>query len=260
MENKIKMIITDLDKSLLTNDRQITEYTKSVFQECIEKGILVVFATARPLRTTKPYFESIKPNAVICHCGAAVYINDKQVFQSGIEHRVAKDIVNKIIEDYPNANLAIETNDEIYSNFDLTKYYPHIIYKNMDLKKLPQVNFEKILVFLAFLESFENAEDIKKYLPDDLYLVTSDGLLGMIMNKNATKWNGIKKLLDYYEIKKENVAAFGDDFSDLEMITNCGIGVAMENGISEVKNAANYICGKNEEDGIAKWIKANVLG
>jgi hydroxymethylpyrimidine pyrophosphatase-like HAD family hydrolase len=43
------------------------------------------------------------------------------------------------------------------------------------------------------------------------------------------------------------------------MIKNCGIGVAMENGLEEIKNNAKYICGKNNEDGIAKWIEENIL-
>jgi len=256
MKNKIQMIITDLDKSLLNNERQITEYTKDIFQECIKEGIIVVFATARPLRTTKLFFSSIKPNAAICHCGAVVYIDDKQIFQSSIEHHVTKEILNKIINDYPKANLSVESNDEIYSNFDLTKFYPHIVYKNMDIENLPKTNIDKILVSL---EHFNNAEDIKKYLSNELYFVISDGLIGMILNKNATKWNGVKRLLDQYKIKNKNAIAFGDDFSDIEMIKNCGVGIAMENGITEIKKEAKYICGINDEDGIAKWIKENII-
>jgi hydroxymethylpyrimidine pyrophosphatase-like HAD family hydrolase len=79
------------------------------------------------------------------------------------------------------------------------------------------------------------------------------------MNRNATKWNGIKELLNYYKIDKENTVAFGDDFVDIEMIEKCGIGVAVENGIEEIKAKAKYICGKNTEDGIAKWIEKNIL-
>ena len=57
MGSKIEMIITDLDKSLLNNEHQITEFTKSIFQKCIKNGIIIVFATARPLRVTKIFYK-----------------------------------------------------------------------------------------------------------------------------------------------------------------------------------------------------------
>ena len=79
------------------------------------------------------------------------------------------------------------------------------------------------------------------------------------MNKGATKWNAIKKLLKYYRIETENTIAFGDDYNDLEMIKKCGVVIAMENGIAEIKDKAKYICGKNDEDGIAKWLEEHIV-
>ena len=48
----IKMIVTDFDSTLLRKNKTISEYTLSVFQNCRDKGIKVVFATARPERNT----------------------------------------------------------------------------------------------------------------------------------------------------------------------------------------------------------------
>jgi hydroxymethylpyrimidine pyrophosphatase-like HAD family hydrolase len=64
--------------------------------------------------------------------------------------------------------------------------------------------------------------------------------------------------------KNENIAinkivAFGDDCNDLAMIQKCGIGVAMGNGTAEIKNAAKYVCGTNNEDGVGKWIEEHLL-
>ena len=53
--------------------------------------------------------------------------------------------------------------------------------------------------------------------------------------------------------------ACGDGSNDLEMIRMAGVGVAMENGTNEVKNAADYITESNEEDGAAKAIEKIVL-
>ena len=55
------------------------------------------------------------------------------------------------------------------------------------------------------------------------------------------------------------VVAFGDDINDLEMIKNCGVGVAVENGIEEVKSVAKFICDISDNDGVAKWLEERVL-
>lgn len=256
MENKIQMIVTDLDKSLLDNQRQITDYTKNIFQECIKNGIIIVFATARPYRATKIFYDIIKPDALICHGGAIVYINDKQVFNIGIKHNVVKDILWKIYENYPYINLAIESNDKIFTNFDPSKYWVDILYETLDIENLPETAIDKIIIGL---ESIKNINELKNYLHKGLYLEISENTVGIIMNKKASKWNGIKKLLKYYKVKNENTVAFGDDYNDIEMVENCGTGVAVENGIMEVKKIAKYICGNNNEDGIAKWINENIL-
>ncbi|MCL2478537.1 MAG: HAD family hydrolase [Treponema sp.] len=258
MEKPIKMIITDLDQTLLNNEKKITKYTESILQNCRNKGIIIAFATARPLRAVKIFFNSIEPNALIYHSGTVVLVDNKQVFQCGIERGIVKNILEKIINDNPEANLSIESNDEIYVNFNLSKYWndTDLEYENLNMENLPQNNIEKIIIGL---DTVCNIDEIKYDLPKELYLETSEGKIGIIMNKNATKWNGIKILMEHYQIDAGNIIAFGDDYMDLEMIRNCGIGVAMENGIIEVKNAAKYICGKNDEDGVAKWIEDNIL-
>jgi len=67
--------------------------------------------------------------------------------------------------------------------------------------------------------------------------------------------NAIKIISNYLNVDISNIVAFGDDFNDIEMAKNCGIGIAMENGINELKSIAKYICKNNNEDGVGNWIK-----
>ena len=61
----------------------------------------------------------------------------------------------------------------------------------------------------------------------------------------------------FYRCRK--AVAFGDDYNDIEMLRDCGIGVAVANAIPEVKTAADYICDTNDNDGVAKWLEERVL-
>jgi hydroxymethylpyrimidine pyrophosphatase-like HAD family hydrolase len=71
--------------------------------------------------------------------------------------------------------------------------------------------------------------------------------------------NGISFVTQRLKINTEHVLAFGDDHNDLEMLENCGIGVAVSNGIKPARRAANFICECNDDDGVAKWIESQVL-
>ena len=235
MDN-IKMVITDLDRSLLNNDRKISDYTIKVFEKLKQKDIKIVFATARPLRNTLELFNSIMPDASICHCGAIVYIGTNPIFQKGIEVNIGKNIIENILKDYPKINYGFEIEDIFYTNFDTKIYWNNVPYEDINLYKIPQKSIFKIIVGL---EEIGNVNEIKKYLSDELYFEVMDEKICLIMNKNANKWNGIKELLKYYNIDRMNTIAFGDDNVDIEMIKNCGIGAAMENGTFEIKNKEN---------------------
>jgi hydroxymethylpyrimidine pyrophosphatase-like HAD family hydrolase len=221
MVNKIQMIVTDLDKSLLQSDKTISDYTKNVFKKCRDKNIITAFATAGPIRST----------------------NQKTI-----------KILKEIEKNYPESTLSAEINDVLYTNFDTDA---KLGYRKIDFAELPDIESDKIIIGNM---SIEKIKEIEKYITDDLYLEINDGRFGFIQNKKASKWNGVKKLSKHYKIRIEEIIAFGDDLNDLEMIQNCGIGIAMENGLEEVKSTADYICKNNDNDGIAEWIEEKIIG
>ena len=49
------------------------------------------------------------------------------------------------------------------------------------------------------------------------------------------------------------------NINDLEMIANCGTGIAVDNAVDQVKAVAKQICGSNDEDGVAHWLEKNIL-
>ena len=115
---------------------------------------------------------------------------------------------------------------------------------------------DKILVCLKSVD----IEGLKSYLPDDCYLEIADGVMGMIMSKKATKFNAIISICDALEISPSEVICFGDDNNDISMIQGCGVGVAMANANTIVKEVADMVCLSNENDGVAKWIREFILG
>jgi Cof subfamily protein (haloacid dehalogenase superfamily) len=254
MNNKIQMIVTDLDRSLLHTDKSISKYTKKILEKCKNMNISIVFATARPVRSTKIYMEEINPNAVIYHNGAIITAEQTILKYYGILPQKARKLLVKIEREYPEVTLSVETDDTLYTNFDLDT---NLGYKKINFADLPETAVEKIIIGNMPIEKIK--KEIDKYITNDLYLEINDSRFGFIMNKKASKWNGIKELSEYYKISVDKIVAFGDDLNDLEMIKRCGIGITMENGLDEVKKEADYICENNDKDGIAKWLEENII-
>lgn len=77
--------------------------------------------------------------------------------------------------------------------------------------------------------------------------------------ENVHKGRALLWLADRLGIKKEEIMAFGDGANDLQMIESAGVGVAMANGVEEVRKAADIIAESNDEDGVAQVIEEFVL-
>jgi hydroxymethylpyrimidine pyrophosphatase-like HAD family hydrolase len=162
------MIITDLDRSLLKNDKTISEYTKNIFEKCRKNGFIVIFATARPIRSVINYIDTIKPNGVIYHNGAIVTAGGKLISQYGITPLKIKAVLKIIEKEYPEATVSVEMNDIMYTNFILPD---DSVYRKIDFNELPEFNADKIIIGTISLKKINK---LKKYVQKDLYLEIND--------------------------------------------------------------------------------------
>ena len=74
-----------------------------------------------------------------------------------------------------------------------------------------------------------------------------------VFRNGLSKAAGLSHVAKWMDIPKERIIAFGDENNDLEMIEFAGVGVAMSNGIDELKSIADEVTSKsNNEDGISQ--------
>lgn len=247
----IKMIVTDLDGTLLKDDKSISTYTENVIKQLRDRGILFVVATARPIRAVKTFLPWVNFDAAIFHNGAVVMDHETILKELGIKN--PSKIVNAILDDNPDYKIAVESNDVMYSNFNAGEIWPGIDYiKTSDFKELEHFYAEKIIVDA---HSVEEMNKLMKYMDDDLYMLPSENRIITIHNIQSSKINGIKILAERYDISLDQIVTFGDDYNDIDMLRSCGMGVAVENALPEVKKAAREITESNEQDGVAKWLE-----
>ena len=249
----MKAIITDLDRTLLRTDKTISEYTLDIMRKCHDRGIAIMAATARPERSILEYHQQICFDAIATLNGARINLPNA-VLENGISHLSGKHILSKLIV-RPDTLISIETSDGIYANAEIPEWNA-TCYDGFP--NLPtQGTLYKILVSSKDNTLYGQVENI---LTDDVYHTIANEELVQIMSKNATKWNGIRTMLEALHIPTAETVYFGDDNDDIEPIRMCGTGVAVANAIEAVIREADYVAGSNEEDGVAHFIEANILG
>lgn len=248
----IKTIVVDLDKTLLHTDKTLSARTVKVFEECKRCGIKIMVATARPFRTAKQYCEMIGADAIVVSNGARIVCQNKQT-DHNICLKSAEHLLNAL-KRYPNLRITLETGDCAYSNLPIEDYETIL---SDDLTRIAKD--EGVLKILVHLDDEETLDNVKTELTDDLYYTIAHGYLMQIMNTSATKWNGIKTMLDVCNCSQNETVYFGDDQDDIEPIKMCGIGVAVSNAIDAAKKAADHIAGSNDTDGVAEFLEHQIL-
>ena len=254
----VKIIALDLDKTLLHNNGDVSKYSLDILKKCQEYGILIAIATSRSEFSAKKYVELINPDIVITSGGAVARVGEK------ILHKVliSQTMVNSIIKDglsHPSVECIriMGEKHELSNNTNVPKGkkdYGHYDYSDLSepLKEAAwKIQFEtKDISFLQKIQRKYPECTLVSYVNENLH---------KLANVKANKRDAMLSVCDYYKIKMENVAAFGDDSSDYELLVAAGYGVVVENGITKVKDIADYISESNENDGVAKFIETNIL-
>lgn len=249
----IKMIVTDLDDTLLRKDKTISERTISALKKCREKNVKTVYATGRG-SSSKIFAPSELFDGFVQMNGASAFIGDLPVYNKLIPINDVRELL--IAADNAGIQIAVESNGRDYANFNVTEKWSYVDnYETADFKNL-NVDAQRLY---AITQTPKAIALIKKYLCNSLHLYVGRDGLAIITHEEAVKSKAVDALADYWNIRKNEIVAFGDDMNDINLLEHCAIGVAMGNALDEVKAVADYICDGNDNDGVAKWLEENVL-
>ncbi|ADL52125.1 HAD family hydrolase [Clostridium cellulovorans] len=247
------VIALDLDGTLLKNDKTVSEKTIEALKKCEELGKQIVIVTAR-----SPRLEVIRLPAelqrefMIFYNGAKIYQNNKRIYIQNISLDSAESIKDLILRKYAQCKVGFEINNKLYTNFKNDSIFGTTKFETIDLNTFKLEAPTKVLIDMS---NIQDINDFKLYLPLDCNLIITDnGKLGQIMAQGVNKLNSLRYILKGLDTSIDRVMFFGDDVNDIELIKECGIGVAMGNAIEKVKDIAKYVTTTNEEDGIAVFL------
>ena len=274
MHNKkptIYLVAVDMDGTLLHNDKSISDYTINVLRKIVEKGILLVPASGRPLNGMKAaVLNNVKGiKYAICSNGAMLMDvqKEKSISETGIPTEKALKAL-AYLEQFPVA-VYVHTDKgtfraEGWEKTGLSEKYPYIRFSEGNVKNLGEflktsgVNVMKMGAFVLTDELAQKLLEKGSPIPGIAFLRTGDGIIEL-NSTNASKGNALYILCKKLGIQLENVLAIGDNENDISMLQAAGISAAMRNAEDDAKQAAKFVAGNNEEDGAAHFLEEWVL-
>ncbi len=255
-----KIVVTDLDNTLLNPSKKISKFTENILSKCHSNGICIAYASARSMSAISNYLHEKFPQFIIANNGASIYNSSGNlIYSNPINKTLLKEIVDRLLSEDKITKIGLQTNNIYYGNDPLISTYPWLkewCPTFSDFKEMPKEDVLKISTECS--EIYVLRDIVKEYSKLHLYENSGENWQ-QIMLCNSTKTNAIKFIAEHLQIDFKDVISFGDDFNDIEMISTSGIGVAVENAIDSVKKSADYICPTNENDGVAKWIQEHLL-
>lgn len=287
-----KLVVIDLDGTMLNQYGYINENTKNILKMVQDKGIEIVIASGRPIDSTKNFAKEINcKNYFVSGNGAIIYdiAKDEIIYENTLKKSKVLDIIKICEENSIFYNIYTEK-EIITKNLQYNVLYYNKENVNKDELEKTQINIveniydyifernEKIIkiticdenksIFNAILRKLKEIDEIevldvshmsKKTIKNGVDEVNVEYYYTEISAENVDKWYAIEFLKNKMQINNEEIIAIGDNINDKKMIENSGLGIAMGQSTPVVKEIANYITKSNLEDGVAEALNKIVL-
>lgn len=263
----IKVVVSDLDGTLLNPQHKISDYTKSIFQELHNQNYLIVVATGRHHLDAMAIIETLEvPVYLVSSNGARIHSPEKkELFSFNLNSDIVKTALSVDIDPEitvvlfkENVWLTNKLSEKLNAFQAELKYHPELV----DYKMLE--DFGAIKIFFAH-DNHEKLVVLKDAIlaksSNDLHHAFSLPTCLEFMDKSIDKAVAIMKVLEKEGFSLEEAVSFGDGFNDVQMLSTSGKGLIMGNAPALLKETLPdlEIIKTNAEDGVAKYISSKIL-
>lgn len=269
--NKSKILFFDVDGTLLTNQGTVSENTLEALKKAHEAGIMLGLSTGRDVnsvRNTLLHEWKIDGliDIIVGTGGAEVYdLKSGTRYEAyPLDGQLIKEIIHHF-EDM-DVNFAIPYDGILYApkedrHIQTLSQADHVPYKVTDFDAFLEQPKPKVMIVCNpdyMNEVVERARSFTSRQYKWAALKTAS-ILYEYMDPRISKPHGIQMAIEPYGMTLADVCAFGDADNDQDMVRQAGCGVAMANGSTHTKEAADYITTDNDHDGIASFIHQHIL-
>ena len=273
----IKMVSMDLDETLLTTDKVITDSFESFVKKLKSNNIIPVVATGREYYSAHKFVGNNVDIDLICNNGNVIRDNlsGKVHYVNPISDEDLKRVMAFDDNDKVFTSLHVQRDDGIdlvykkknFTNFEGT-YVDAFRGRNLGLDDFD--NLEGNPLSIVFAGSHDDLVDLRNRMRDEISDRFNFHIMKIrrepkwmleVLQKSGDKFYGVKKYAEIRGIDLKDVAAIGDDSNDVMLIKSVGLGIAMKNGVERLREAADVVSDfDNNNDGAVKILDKVLFG
>ncbi|MEL7434699.1 MAG: HAD family hydrolase [Chloroflexota bacterium] len=268
VKRDIKVIVVDLDGTLLNDDHKVSDRNKTVIKKAIDKGIQVVIATGKTRASAAPILEELGLNTpgvfvqglMICNADGSVrsqQMLDNDAARHAIQYAESNGF--EVIAYSGNQLVCKNMEDSIEKIAEFGEPMPEPI--GPLVNHIGKIDMHKLIIVGG---SARKLQALRWQLNQQIGThvgFTDGGVLTSleILPKNTSKGRGVKTLLGQMNVNSEHVMGIGDAENDVSLMEVVGFGVAVENAAEATKAAADEVVSSNNDSGVAEAIERFVL-
>ena len=268
---KYKLLVLDVDGTLLNDAKEISKRTLAALLKVQQMGVRIVLASGRPTYGLMPLAKSLELGN---YGGYILSYNGCQIINAGngevlFERRINPEMLPYLEKKANKNDFAIFTYHEntIITNDPENEH----ILQEAQLNNLQVIREDNFSIGIDFAPckcmlvsddetSLIGLEDHwKRSLNGALEIFRSEPYFLEVVPCGIDKANTLGVLMEILEVQREEVVAFGDGVCDVTMLQLAGLGIAMGHSLDSVKACADYVTVSNEEDGVAQAVEKLIL-
>ena len=263
----IRLVLTDVDGTLVTQEKELTARAVEAVERLHEAGILFAVTSGRPPRGMSMLVEPLALATPIAAFNGGLLVSPElEVLE---EHAIPENLVAPaldLLESFGLSTWVYRGNEWLVLDPDgphverearTVRFEPHVVESfegaTTDVAKVVGVSDDHDAVAAA-------AAKAREVLGDDVSASRSQPYYVDVTHPGANKGAVVRYLCGRYELAPEEIATIGDMPNDVLMFAHSGLSIAMGNADREVQRAARRVTASNEDDGFAHAVERFILG
>lgn len=259
----IKLIVSDMDGSLLTSKNELPPDFFKVLQKLHDKGIMFVVASGRSYVTLYDNFAPKSDEIDYIADNGTCVVEDGEITYENVLCKSNVENIVRACDNIEGLHIILCGSKGPYIKQDTGVFLDEInrYYKAKTVVDDLTTVSDSILKIGIYdtLGAQQNSYRILSEKFPDLAVVVSGSHWTDVMNKDANKGEALLRIQQRHNISKDETMAFGDYFNDVEMLMNAKYSFVMRNSVPEMKQFGNFIAESNDEYGVIKAIKEYAL-
>lgn len=266
---KYKLVCIDVDGTLINSNKEIPQENIKALKKACESGVTIAIASGRSPWSVKELLKTIGIEGYgVCLNGSYVIHDNIEISKTAINDDRVNEILN-IVSKYNVRTFFSTTKFNITNKIPLgtnlnsvTNQKENIVCNDLNGLREELNKFSGLILKVSIME-----EDLKIYKKlreefekTNLFQVEQSDINYLDINtRGINKFIGVKKLAEHLNLDLSQVICIGDNENDIDMIKNCGLGIAMANSCKKLIDICDTVTLSNDDCGVARAIYDYVI-